>query len=241
MLDGVRPGALLIAAAMADVDRCQREPRLSFAANVRLPEIVSRECARRGIFVVHLSTDYVFDGRGGPYAEDDATGPVNVYGRHKLEGERMVLESGAAAAVLRTCVVYGGDRPGAAETVAAALREGRTVRLSETHVNTPTHVADLAWAVHAVLRQGVTGLFHTGGPEPMSRLEFGRAVAHALGRDPDSVEPAAPATGGDRAPRPAACGLRVDKAAAAFGYRPRPVGEGLAALFGADAAARPGS
>jgi dTDP-4-dehydrorhamnose reductase len=232
MLDSTRPNTVVITAALADVDRCEEEPELSFWVNVRLPELVAAECAGRDVSVVHLSTDYVFAGLDGPYAEDDPTGPINVYGQHKLDGEQAVLSSRARAAVLRTSLVYGGTRPAAAELLAASLAAGQAVRLSARHRNSPTDVADLAFAVNAVVGGKHLGVFHIAGPETMSRLSFGRTVARTLGVPETFVQPSAgPSL--TRAPRPARCGLRIGKAAQAFGYRPRALAAGLAEHFSA--------
>src|SRR5581483_6978541 len=95
------------AAAYTAVDRAEAEPEAAFAVNARAPGILAEEAKRLGALLVHYSTDYVCDGaKPAPYVEDDRTGPLNVYGASKLAGERAVLQSGAAAMVLRTSWVY---------------------------------------------------------------------------------------------------------------------------------------
>jgi dTDP-4-dehydrorhamnose reductase len=237
----LRPRVVVCSAALADVDRCEEEPGLSHRANVAAPRTLAQACARHRVRLVHLSTDYVFDGRAGPYAEHDAPAPLNVYGRHKLEGERAVLAASPDALVVRTSVVYGGrcpEAPGAAGQVVHFLSRGEPLALSARHRGSPTHVDDLAAGVQALLRAGKTGTWHLGGPESCTRLEFGMAVANAFGLPPALLSPLQEDAGPRRAPRPLRCGLRVDRAIREVGYRPLSVADGLR-RFAEDTMTRP--
>lgn len=227
LLACLRPRAVVIAAGLTDVDRCELQPSESYRANVLLARVVAEASADLGVHVVYLSSDYVFDGTSGPYTETAALSPVNVYGRHKAHGERTVLDKGGFAAVVRTSVVYGGHRPGAVERLLAALRAGEPVRLSDRHHNTPTAAADVARVVCDVIDAGATGTFHAAGPQTMSRLDFGRTVARVFGIDEARVQPA-PAGGAQAAARrPERCGLLIARAVREFGYQPRPLAVGL--------------
>lgn len=223
----VRPRAVVLAAADADVDRCEREPTQSRRANVVVPGVLANACAAERVRLAHLSTDYVFDGLGGPYAETDRTGPVNVYGAHKLAGEKLVLASDATGLVLRTSVVYGGAQPGAVDYIVRELSARRRLALSAEQLQTPTHATDLARGISMLLKRESGGLYHLAGPETITRFELGRAVARTFGLAETSLGRSVPHSEPDRAPRPVRCGLKIDLAAHDCGYQPMSLADGL--------------
>ncbi|HEY3504617.1 MAG TPA: sugar nucleotide-binding protein [Actinocatenispora sp.] len=229
----ITPRAYVICAAVTSAETCETRPELSYRTNVRVPAVLAEVCADRGIPLVYLSTDYVFDGTAGPYGEDADTAPVNAYGRDKAQGEKLVLAGGDHAAVLRTSVVYGGARPGAVDQIRHVLGLGQRIALSAEHQNTPTDAADLAWLVRRVLASGAGGVYHAAGPETMTRFDLGTAVARACGLPVDLVEPltADAAAAAGKAPRPRQCGLRIDRAVADFGYDPVGLREGLSRCY----------
>ncbi|MGH3358156.1 MAG: SDR family oxidoreductase [Nocardioidaceae bacterium] len=229
MLTDHPASAVVIAAALTDVDRCEDDPAVSRSVNVDLVDRVVRAAADHGAHVVHLSTDYVFDGTGGPYTERDPVRPINVYGRHKAESEQLILDHGGA--VLRTSVVYGGSREGAVDHVAARLRQGPAA-FSTEHFATPTWAPDLAWLVTRTVRERCGGIVHAAGPDHVSRHGLAIAIAQAAGLDPDRVlDSATTGASSARAPRPARCGLVVARAQELLGYRPAPLAEGLRRHF----------
>jgi dTDP-4-dehydrorhamnose reductase len=224
----VAPDAVVVAAALTDVDACQRDPDRSRAVNVDLVGHVVRAAATHGAHVVHLSSDYVFDGRAGPYGEDEAPAPLNVYGVHKLEGEQLVLDAGGT--VLRTSMVYGASREGAVDLMAHLLRRG-TLEASDAQLTTPTWAGDLAWLVERVATSRTPGLVHAAGPQTVTRFDTARLVAEAAGLPTNRVRRAAPAGSSTRAPRPERCGLVVDRARDRFGYDPTTLLAGLTRHF----------
>jgi dTDP-4-dehydrorhamnose reductase len=145
--------------------------------------------AARGLRLVHLSTDLVFDGVRGRYREEDAHAPVSPYGRSKAEAERLVRELHDRATIARTSLIYGGDEPGAQERLAA---EGTQFFVDE--IRSPVQVGDLAEALLEVVRMDHTGPLHLGGGDDISRFDF----AVLLGADRERIEPGR--TTPDRAP-----------------------------------------
>jgi dTDP-4-dehydrorhamnose reductase len=145
--------------------------------------------AARGVRMVHLSSDLVFDGARGRYREEDARSPVNSYGRSKAEAEQVCLAAHPQASVVRTSLIYGGAEPGPQETLA---RTGRRFFVDERR--SPVHVGDLADALLELVRLEHRGPLHLGGADDVSRFDF----AVLLGADPDAIEPAS--TTPDRAP-----------------------------------------
>ncbi len=199
------PGDVVVhAAAMTDVDGCERDPAAAFAANAD----AARDVAGTGARVVHLSTDYVFDGRSGAaYAEGDPTGPISVYGRSKLAGERAVLAR-PGNLVVRTSWVYGDGR-NFFRAILAAERAGRALRVVDDQHGRPTAASDLARALAHLVSLDVSGIVHvTGDGEPCTWADLAElAVGHPVERI-STEEFGAPA------PRPRSSVLALDRARA---------------------------
>jgi dTDP-4-dehydrorhamnose reductase len=210
LLDELRPRTIFFPAAEPHVDWCETHPEEARAANVE-PALQALTAARqRGARFVFFSTDYVFDGRSGPYAEDDSVGPLSVYGRHKLEVEERVLD--AAGTVVRTTTVYGEEQPPGKNFVlrlAASLREGKSARVPYDQLSTPTWSEDLGRAAARVADK--PGIWHVAGPDLLSRDAFARLIADVFGLDATLIEPIATASLNQPAARPMRAGLRTDK------------------------------
>lgn len=163
------PGIVVNAAAWTAVDDAEANPAAAFRANRDGPAALAAICRARAIPLIHISTDYVFNGsKGAPYCETDPVAPLGVYGRSKEAGERAVLESGADAMILRTAWVFSAGGRNFARTMINAGRKTATLRVVADQVGTPTAAEDLAWAIHAVIARiategwqtGFAGLFH---------------------------------------------------------------------------------
>lgn len=180
-----RPRLVVHAAAMTNVDECERDPARARRDNVDAAAVVARACAEAGTGLIHVSTDSVFDGERGRYKESDPARPLNVYARTKLEAEGEVLAALPAALVLRTNF-YGwspGAKPSLAEGVLRALREGRQYRGFADVFFTTLLVDDLCeWALEAWGR-GASGVLHLAGGERCSKFEFARSLAREFGLD----------------------------------------------------------
>src|SRR4051812_43670329 len=210
----VRPQGVINAAAMTDVDACERNPDEARALNAHAVELAAEAAARASARFTSLSTDYVFDGARGSYAEEDAPNPLSVYARTKRAGEEAALSIARDVAVCRVAVVYSG-RAGAKTTFAAsavdALRAGTPVKAFTDQVVSPTLADNAAEMVIGVHRSREQGLFHCAGATEISRIDFCRAIARKLGADESLIVPVLLADLKLPAPRPLKCGLRVDK------------------------------
>ena len=158
----VRPQVIVNAAAYTAVDKAESEPELARRINADAPAALAREAAARGALLVHYSTDYVFDGSGEqPWREDDATGPLSVYGQTKLEGEQAIAASGAAHLILRTSWVYAASGGNFAKTMLRLAQERERLTVIDDQWGAPTGaelIADVtAHAVREVKRQGQRG------------------------------------------------------------------------------------
>jgi dTDP-4-dehydrorhamnose reductase len=199
-IERVRPAWVINAAAFNDVDGAQTSPAVASAVNGAGPGHLAEAAARTGARLVHLSTDYVFDGlKGSPYTEDDPPNPLSVYGRSKYEGELRVLSSGASACVLRTAWLYGRHGRNFVKSILAAAEKGGPLRVVSDQVGSPTSTADLAAAIGALIRTNAEGVFHTVNAGSCSRFEFARAIV----RDRVPVVPISSTEAGRPAPRPA--------------------------------------
>lgn len=192
MFAASRADALIHCAALADVDACQADPAASERLNACLPEDLATGCAKRGIPMIHISTDAVLDGtRPGFYSEQDAPNPLGVYARTKLEGERAVLSVNPDAIIARVNF-FGWSLSGTrslAEFFLNNLRDGKPVNGFTDVFFCPMFVGDLADTLLQMLDMKLTGLYHVVGSEVLSKFEFGQALARKFGYDPGLVQP----------------------------------------------------
>ncbi len=200
-------------AGMTAVDACEDAPELAHNTNCRGPLMLAHVAARRSIPFVYFSTEYVFDGTAGPYHEDDAANPLSVYGKSKWDGELAVKAACSHALILRTTVVYGQDfgQKNYVYSLMRLLAAGKTMRVPQDQVSTPTYNRDLAAATIALAQRGVSGTYHVCGPERMDRLQFARAVAQFLSLDASLLQGVPTSELGQKAPRPLDAGLAIDK------------------------------
>jgi len=184
LLDGLRPDVVINCAAYNFVDRAEDEPDAAFAVNTWAVRELAVACNELGAVLVHFSTDHVFGldaMRHTPYAEDDAPGPVSVYGLSKLSGEYFVRALCPRHFVVRTCGLYGAWGSGGkggnfVETMLRLTRELRSVRVVSDQVCTPTYTVDLATAVVSLLKTGTFGLYHVTNAGACSWHEFARTI-----------------------------------------------------------------
>jgi dTDP-4-dehydrorhamnose reductase len=216
-----RPAVVIHPAAIADVDQCERDHALARAVNVDGAANLAHACVEVGAHLVHVSTDYVFNGlpeSPGPYDEDAQADPVNYYGQTKLEAEQRVSAICAGRvglAICRTALVYGVNPAGRTNFLAMMvneLRAGRRIRAVTDQQNTPTHAANLAEMLVAAAEQRATGLYHTAGGELLTRYALAQAVAAQFELDAALITPLLSADLGQLAKRPLLSGLRTEKA-----------------------------
>lgn len=223
--------AVINAAAYSAVDKAESERDAAFALNAEAPALLAQLCAEARLPLVHLSTDYVFDGaKASPYVEDDPVAPINVYGESKAAGERAVLESGARAIVLRTSAVYAAEGANFVNTMLRLGAERDALTVVADQLTRPTWADDLAGAclklAQALRDAGApTGLFHATNDGEASWAEFAEAIfdearrrgwPHArVTRIPSADYPTA-------ARRPANARLDTEKLARAYDIRLRP-------------------
>lgn len=224
----IRPHAVIHAAANADVNACQNDPRASEFINARVPARLAGLCARSGIAFVFTSTDLVFDGGRAPYAEDAPVGPICVYGEQKARAERAVLDDYPDALVCRLPLLFGAG-PYAKRHFSGhmlrAIRNGDALRLFVDEYRTPVDSDSAAHGILTLLGRA-QGVVHLGGRKRVSRFDLGVALARHLNIAPTMIQPVSIDDVRMAAPRAADCSLVSDKAYA-LGYRPASLEAGL--------------
>lgn len=225
----VDPDVIVMAAADAHVERCEREPAASRAINVDAVRNVA-SAAQNAVLVV-FSSEYVFDGRAGSYAEEDPVAPINEYGRQKVELEGLARGQ-AEHLICRVSGVYGWSksRTSFVAQLVDALRASQRFSVPADQLITPTPAADLARAVVGLVERGARGLFHVAGPEILPRPEFARRAAVAFDLDPELLDAVPTARLGLVAPRPLRAGLRTEKLTLTLGHGLMPSTEALLAM-----------
>jgi dTDP-4-dehydrorhamnose reductase len=215
------PGALdaiVNCAAWTDVDGAESKREQAHAVNAQGAGILARSAARIGVPMLHISTDYVFDGvapldaggRARPYVESDATGPRSVYGSTKLDGERQVLAASPRHLVVRTAWLYGVDGPNFVETMLRLARERDAVQVVTDQVGSPTWSGHLAPAMLGLLDRGVGGLVHLTGSGEVSWNGFAKEIFRQA-EVQCVVEPATSEQMARPAPRPAWSALETER------------------------------
>ncbi len=185
-LGSLRPDLVVNCAAWTAVDACESDPDRAYRDNALGPRHIAEGCRRFGAHLVHVSTDYVFDGtKASPYHEWDEPAPRSVYGASKLAGER---EIGPDHTIVRTAWVVGPHGANMVKTVLRMLDSHPTLRFVSDQIGCPTFTADLAGLVRRLAVERRPGLFHGTNQGAVSWFEFVRSVVLAVGEDPGRVE-----------------------------------------------------
>lgn len=217
-LDGLELSAIYCVGGATDVERCETDVAWAMETNCEGPIALAR--ASRGVPFVFFSTDYVFDGREhpGPYSESSPTNPLSVYGRSKLLGEQGILAARPDALIVRTNVVYGPDRQrkNFLYTLSRLLGQGTQMRVPTDQISSPTYNEDLARAAIALVEGRHSGIFNVAGPDLISRYDFAILAADILSLDKSLIHPVTTAELNQRAVRPLAAGMLIDKLRAAI-------------------------
>lgn len=183
-------------AAYTAVDRAESEPDEARRINALGPSYLAEACRLGGMRLLHISTDFVFDGtKRSPYEETDQTAPLGVYGQSKLEGEHAILERLPGAIIARTSWLYGPYGPNFPKTIIKAFRDGKALRVVDDQWGTPTYTSDLARTLCSMMESDLSGgIYHAAGPDCVSRLDWAKeAVKVAAMRDgteAHEIEPA---------------------------------------------------
>ena len=191
IIDQYKPDIVLHCAAMANIDQCELNPDLTFRLNAELPGEIAYLTKRKGIKLVHISTDAVFDGQKGNYSEDDQPNPLGVYAKSKLVGENFVSANNPEALIARVNF-YGYSITGKrslSEFFLNNLLENKSMLGFTDVFFCPLIVNDLVDLLHEMINADLCGIYHTLSCESLSKYEFGCLIAEKFSLDSDLIKP----------------------------------------------------
>lgn len=201
----LKPAVVIHTAALASIAACYKDSAQAEHINHRAVKLLARLCRESGARLIQVSTDLVFNGSRAPYREADSVSPLSIYGRTKANAEQAAL-SAPGSGVVRLSLMYGPtlvDRPVIFDQLLSALRRGEPfASLFSDEYRTPLSLEVTAQALLDLVGVAWTGILHLGGPERMSRLEFGRRLARYLGADDGLVQSASRLDGSPAEARP---------------------------------------
>lgn len=229
-----QPNAVIHTAAMTNVDQCETEKEACIKLNVTAVEHLIKLAEKYGFYLVHLSTDFVFDGEAGPYKESDEPKPLSYYGQSKLDAENLLLNSDIRYSILRTIIVYGVaadmSRSNIVLWAKGALEKGNPIKVVNDQYRMPTLAEDLAKACILAIDKKAQGIYHISGKDYMSVIEMVRRIAKFFKLDDSIIEETDSSTLNQAAKRPPRTGFVLDKAIQDLGYAPHSFEEGLAVV-----------
>ncbi|UYP48036.1 hypothetical protein NEF87_004321 [Candidatus Lokiarchaeum ossiferum] len=189
----LKPNLTILTAAMTNVDACEDFPEKANLINAIGPLNVANAIKENKGRLIHISTDFIFDGKRGNYTEEEEPNPLGVYGESKLRGEKNVLESGVTALICRTSVLYGwpaaNQRDNFFSWAYKQFHNGKHIKIIKGQITTPTLVDDLVKFLYDVSEFKTTEIYHTTGPEAISRYDFVTKLVNIFKFSPDLLEP----------------------------------------------------
>lgn len=231
-----KPDVVIHTAAMTDVGPCETQQDKCWEINVKATGNVVRACNCHHSKLIYISTDFVFDGEGGPYKEDDLPNPVSFYGKSKLEAEKVVMQNMDDWAIVRTILVYGISSNMARSNiilwVKKNLEAGQAIRVVSDQFRMPTLAEDLAEGIVQIAIRGAKGIYHLSGKDYLSIYEIAMKTADFFNLDKSLISPVSSAELNEIGKRPPRTGFILDKARREFGFEPRSIEEGLEVLIG---------
>ncbi|MDX5436537.1 MAG: SDR family oxidoreductase [Pontibacter sp.] len=226
-----RPTHIIHTAAMTNVDQCETDRDGAILLNRDAVQYLVNACEKHEVHLVHVSTDFIFDGEDGPYDETAAANPVNFYGETKLMAEEIVQQAKCRWAILRTVLVYGVaydyGRTNIVLWVRDSLQAGKVIKVVTDQFRTPTLAEDLAMGCWLAAEHDAEGIYNISGSEMLTPYDMAMQVADFFALDKSLIDKADANTFSQPAKRPARTGFIIRKAETELGYRPHTFAEGI--------------
>lgn len=236
VIEEYKPDAIIHTAAMTNVDTAEADKKLCNQLNVDAVKNLLSLCEKSNIQLIHLSTDFVFDGADGPYKEEDAVNPLSYYGESKVLAEELLENSAANWVILRTILVYGITNDMSRSNIVlwakGALEKGSPINVVNDQFRMPTLAEDLAEACLLAVEKNATGIYHVSGKDYMSIADLVRKVADYWVLDKTIIKEVSSVSLNQTAKRPAKTGFVLDKTIRDLGYDPHSFEEGLKVVDG---------
>lgn len=218
-------------AAVTNVDYCELHPLECQKGNVDAVEYLISACEKHASKLIHVSTDFIFDGSDGPYDEEAKPNPLSIYGNSKLQAEELVTKSKISWAIARTILVYGVSKDMSRSNIVLwvkkSLEEKKQIQVVIDQLRTPTLADDVAQGLILLALKNAEGIFNIGGPDKMTIFEIAMQVAKFWNLDTELIKPTLSYTIKQPAKRPPITGLKIQKAIQQLGYQPHTFLEGL--------------
>ena len=234
VIDRYKPEVVINTAAMTNVDACESEKEACDALNIHAVEYLVEACNRNQTHLVHVSTDFIFDGTHGPLSEEERPNPLSYYGWSKMRAEEIVQSSAKSWAIARTVLVYGivsdMSRSNIVLWAKGALESGKSINVVSDQFRTPTLAEDLAQGCALIAAQKASGIFNISGKNFMSVYDLVVQVADFWNLDKSLLHLSSSEGIKQPAKRPPITGFRLDKAMSVLGYNPKSFQEGLKLL-----------
>jgi dTDP-4-dehydrorhamnose reductase len=232
----VKPDVVINTAAMTQVDDCETQQEKCWKVNVTSVEYLTAACEKQNINLVHVSTDFIFDGSHGPLDENEIPAPVNYYGESKLAAEKVIQSSSIHWSILRTVLVYGitpdMSRSNIVLWVKNSLEQGKKINVVNDQWRTPTLAEDLAMGCYLAAKKKAKGIYNISGKDFLSPYDIAVATATFFKLDVSLINATDSTQFKQAARRPLTTGFVIDKARKELGYEPHSFEEGLAVLKG---------
>jgi len=233
-IERFRPEVILHTAALTQVDFCEKNQADCWKMNVDAVASLIRSSEKWGCHLIHLSTDFVFDGLHGPYTETDPPSPVNFYGQSKFAAEELLRKSVVPWTIIRTILVYGvienRSRSNIVLWIKESLEKKQPIKVVSDQFRMPTLAEDLAEACVSAALKKKTGIYHISGNEFMSIFELAKEVADFFNLDSSFMKPVPSASLNEPARRPPKTSFILDKATQDLNYRPHSFKKGLTVI-----------
>ena len=222
------PDFIINTAAFTNVDKSESEKETAWKLNVTGVENIAFYSWTIDAHLIHFSTDYIFNGKNGPYTEDDMPNPLGYYGRTKLASENSIRISGTKNTIIRTNVLYGpakNGRPDFVKWVVNSLRDKKVIRIVTDQIGNPTYIDDLVAAINKIIKLKKEGIYNIGGREMISRYDFALRIADYFGFDKSLIQKIITKDLNQPALRPLKSGLITLKAETELDYKPHSIEE----------------
>lgn len=227
------PDFIINTAAFTNVDLSEKQRETAWKTNVKGVEYITEAARVIDAHLIHISSDYIFDGKNGPYDENAVPNPLGYYGRTKLASENVLKIGGVIYTIIRTNVLYGfaqNSRPDFVRWVVNELSNGNEIKIVDDQINNPTFIEDLVQAINKIVEFKKHGVYNIGGNEFLSRFAFTKIIADFFNLDAKLILPVKTKDLNQPAKRPLNSGLITLKAETEFGYKPHTIRESLAIM-----------